>query len=210
MRGPITNVLVPGRGHDVLADGSLSLSDSAMARVETVGEYYLENVEAFETSAGRILFEGGWAKGATGIDRPPVELREGRLMRDLATDLGMPEKIAAEGIESTTTMTNVLNSRNFFGNVGSLAIVTQLSQADRFNYFAKRVYPDAEVEIIEAPGEDDPEIIADEQRLLRQSRILYGWAWSPRTLRLADTLGVFAGNLVNLQPGAKYTSNSTA
>ncbi len=201
---PYINVLVPGRAHQVLPDGSLGLSESSIARVNTAYDYYRDMADAFAEQGGLVLFEGGYAKAAAGMHKPPEEFREGRLMRNLALQIGMPEEYAAEGIESTTTMSNCLDARRFFKNAGSIAIVTQLSQADRLLYCAKKVYPGTKLTIIEAPGEEDPAVVATEQRLLRQSKVVYGWAKGPAMLRIADRLGTLAGNLVGLRPAAEY------
>jgi hypothetical protein len=201
---PVTNVLVPGRAHLVLPDGSLALTESAVARVHTVVDYYNEHEAAFAEQAGICLFEGGWAKAAARMAKPPETLREGRLMRELALSLGLPGAYADEGLDSTTTMDNVLKARRLFLGVGNLAIVTQLSQADRFLYCASKALPHTNVTIIEAPGEDDPAIIAEEQRLLAQSRLLYGWARGPRLLHVADVLGTVAGRVAGLRPADKY------
>jgi hypothetical protein len=200
----VTEVLVPGRAHAVYPDGELGLSDSSVARVQTAVAYYHNNEDVFAEQGGRILFEGGWAEAATGMSKPPEGQREGRLMYDLAADLGVPEQFRVAGIESRTTMENCLNARQVFSGVGQLAIVTQLSQAARLIYCAGRALPERYVYIIEAPGEDNPKILEDEERLFAQSRILYGWAYSPRTLRIADRIGVLAGRLSGVRPGREY------
>jgi hypothetical protein len=65
--------------------------------------------------------------------------------------------------------------------------------------------PERKAVIIEAAGEDDPAIIADERRLLRLSHIVYGWALGPRSLHVADRVGLLAGRLVGMRPAARYT-----
>lgn len=202
----VTDVLVPGRSHAVSESGQLALSGSSIQRVQAAAEYYFDNQAAFHDAAGVIHFEGGWAKAAGGIAKPPEEFREGRLMNELAGELGVPAMFRSEGIESTSTMDNMLKARQRFAGVSRLAIVTQLSQAGRLLYCGSKALPGIELSIIEAPGEENPEILQDEARLLKQSRILYGWARGPRTLALADRLGTIAGNLAGLKPAGKYAS----
>jgi len=206
MSAPFTEILVPGRGHVLGPDNELTLSPSAVSRVETAAAYFAEHAEDFQERGGEIRFEGGWAEAAAGMPQPPEALREGRLMRLLGVSQGIDESVATEGIQSRTTMENCLHARESFLGVSRLAIVSQLSQADRFLLCARKVFPDTEVSIIEAPGETDPGIVSDEQRLLKQSRILYGWAWNPRTLYIADRAGVLAGRLAGLRPAAKYST----
>lgn len=201
---PVTDVLVPGRGHSLAPNGLLCLSPSSLARLETTVTYYMGHVESFEERSGLVCFEGGWAAAAAGMSRPPENRREGRLMRTYAINLGMAAGHCVEGIESTTTMANCLQARRHFAGVGRLAIVAQVSQADRLLYCAGRVLPDVALSIIEAPGEDDPAIIEDEQRLLHQSRLLYGWARGSRTLELADRFGMLLGRLAGVRPGERY------
>lgn len=200
----ITNVLVPGRGHALNEAGELCLSNSSTARVQVAADYYTDNAEDFETQGGLICFEGGWAAAAAGMPRPPKHLREGRLMRMQAIAAGVSAAKSVEGVESTTTMSNCLHSRHHFAGVGRLAIVTQVSQADRLLFCAGKAFPGTELSIIEASGEDDVAIIADERRLLAQSRLLYGWANSPRALAVADQLGVWLGKLAGARPGQNY------
>jgi len=127
-------------------------------------------------------------------------------MADLAVELGIPVQFIVAGINSTSTMENCLQARNSLRGLGRVAIVTQSSQADRLKYCASKAMPDIAFSIITARGEEDQAIIAEEQKLLRQSHILYGWARGPRTLRLADKLGTLAGRLMGLNPAAKYAA----
>lgn len=204
-----TQVLVPGRGHQVEPDGRLGLTDSAIARVETARDYYQGHAERFEAETGLIVFEGGWAATATGMAKPPEKLREGRLMRDLGTELGIPENRTVAGIESTSTLDNCLKQWKTFRNAGSLAIVTQLAQADRLLLCAEKVWPGKDVTIVEAPGEEDPEIIETEQDILQKSRMLYGLAKGPaiiriNELRILDKASMVLGRLSGMRPGAEY------
>lgn len=199
----LTEVFVPGRAH---AAGTLELSQPSIARVETAVEYYLSHEELFDRKGGQIHFEGGWAAGAAGMAKPPEDKREGSLMYDMAADLGVPEKFRSKGIESTTTMSNWLDVKDKYGCVGRLAVVTQMTQAARHQYCAQKVLPGTSLMFIKAPGETDPAIEADEERLLKQSHILYGWARGPRMLRVADRMGIVAGRLAGVRPADKYTA----
>lgn len=203
MAGP--SILVPGRAHDRGADGELVLSASSVARVEAVAGYYHANAADFE-QAGIIRFEGGRAEAAAGMEMPPPEQREGTQMQDLAVELGVPRKMTTAGIWSRTTMENCLHARESFLGVASLLITTQLSQADRLLYCAGKALPGTQLSILPVAGEEDPAIMAEEERLLRQSKILYSWARSPRSLYIADRIGVTAGRMIGFRPGAKYST----
>jgi hypothetical protein len=181
------------------------LSASSLARVETAVAYFAENEKAFRRKRGVIRFEGGWVKAAGGMKKPPETYREGRLMFARAVRIGLPEEFGVAGIESTSTMSNMLRARSQFLSVDQLAIVTQQSQADRLFYCAGKVFPDTELSIIEAPGEENEAIYANEAKLLKQSRLLYGWAWGQRTLQFADMAGTLLANIAGWNPAAEFS-----
>lgn len=200
-----TNVLVAGRGHNVLPDGSLELGESTVARVNTAVGYYHEHAASFEESGGALVMSGGYPTMATGnrIAPPPHELREGSLMAAIALQRDVPERFVKTVTSPTTTLEVVLRAMedgHFLGanSENPLSIVTQESQWPRLEWFARRVFklPPEAVQLIPAPGEDDPQVISDEAQLMRMTKILYGPAHTPAGLRRAERAADAASRLL--------------
>jgi hypothetical protein len=189
-----TNIIVPGRGHNILPNGTMQLSASAIQRVHTVAEYYLTHEDRFvrdlqDGTGGMIVMAGGYASLATGnkLQAPPFETRESTLMCGLARAVGIPADYLGNSPSSTSTLENILRAKEegFFSGVGRenpLGIVTQESQWERLNWFARKVFklPQESVVLIAAPGEDYEQIINDERKLMHITRIAYGIADTPK------------------------------
>jgi hypothetical protein len=221
-----TNLIVPGRGHNVWPDGSLHLSESAWARVDTAVEYVRQHQEAFEAAresgtGGVVVMSGGYAALATGgkMEPPPFERRESTLMYQEGRRLRIPSDYLRNSPASTSTLENILRpyEEGYFPQLSEenpLGIVTQEYQYDRFEWFACRIFrlPTSAVRLIRAPGEDDPAIARDEQNLLRATRIFYGPFHSPTGLRVAEAaLGGVSRAAVALKlqrPPAERYSNA--
>lgn len=115
-----TDLLVFSRGLDISTDGCpLGLSDASAARVKAALAYVAAHVDVFRArraagDPGRIVFSGGWAAAAADLSPSSPEHREGRLMHELAHDLGVDGVALATLVdtfaetESTSTLENVL------------------------------------------------------------------------------------------------------
>lgn len=223
-----TNLLVPGRGHELGPDGSLELSESAVQRVSAAVLYFEQNRDAFEQSldegtGGIIVMSGGYAALATAnrMAPPRYERREGTLMTSLAEEMGIPSHYLRNEASSTSTMENVLRTyeAGYFGDLSAenpLGIVTQEPQLARLTWFAQKIFkvaPDALVHI-DAPGEEDEQIQRDERKLLRITESAYGVAHTPNGLRAVErTLGVAAAITTRLglqrSPADSYLANES-
>lgn len=202
-----TNLLVPGRGHERRPDGSLGLSESAVQRVSAAVLHFEQHRDVFERSldeglGGVVVMSGGFAALATAnrMMPPLYERREGTLMMALAESRGIPARHLRNEASSTSTMENVLRTQEagYLGELSPqnpLGIVTQASQLGRLTWFAQKIFritPDAIVHV-DAPGEEDEQILRDERKLLRITKLVYGMAQTPNGLRGVErTLGVAA------------------
>jgi hypothetical protein len=197
---PAVNVLVAARGHSLAHPEHLGLS--CIQRVDTTIAYYDKHEDEFNRGreAGKnpsIVMSGSHATMATGyrIPAPEAGKREGSLMLDRAARGGIPLEYLHKSITGTTTLEVVLRplEEGYFRDVSAnnpLGIVTQKTQWERLSWFAVRVYdlsPDC-LQLIAAPGEDDPQIQADEGKLMRMTRIVYGPARTPQALRRAEAI----------------------
>jgi DUF218 domain len=206
----ITNLLVAGRGHDILPNGNLALGASTIARVDTAVEYFHNHQVDFDNalatySGGKLVMSGGYATMATGnvIAAPPYELREGSLMTARAIRQGVPAKHVCAVTSPTTTLEVVLRpvEEGHFTSISAekpLAIVTQVSQWPRLRWFAHRILnldSDSVLPIF-APGENDPNIIKDEQLLMTMTKFLYGAARTPQGLRRAERIAYGTSNML--------------
>lgn len=198
-----TNILVAARGH-VLGDDSFKLGTSSMQRVDRLIGHYQQHESAFldarkNGSGGIIAISGGYPTMAVGrkIAPPPYNLREGPMMARLAVEAGIPQTYIRTTASPTTTLEVVLRpyEEGFFTGLAispdnPLGIVTQAAQYDRLEWFARRIYrlPRGAVQLIEAPGEENPRVVRDERRIMHTTRILYGMARRPYALRRAERI----------------------
>jgi hypothetical protein len=223
-----TNLLVPGRGHELGPDGSLELSESAVQRVGAAVLYHEQNRGEFERayadgSGGVVAMSGGYAALATAnrMAPPPYEEREGTKMAALGETMGIPARYLRIDPSSTSTMENLLRAQEagFFRELSPenpLGIVTQESQLGRLAWFAQKIFkitPDAIVHV-DAPGEEDEQILRDEHKLLRITELAYGIARTPNGLRSVErALGVAAAITTRLglqhSPADSYLANES-
>lgn len=218
--GVATNIIVPGRGHEIAPDGSLSLSASALQRVHTAVDYFNTHRLAFEQadndgSGGVIIMSGGYAGLATGnkMSPPPHSQRESTLMYRLAKEEGVPERYLRNSASSTSTLENMLrvSEEGYFDKLSPenpLGIVTQHSQWNRLNWFAQKVFklPPEAVLLVPSPGEEDANVMREEQKLMRITKVIYGLAETPyglrRAERIASLMSRTAGSLGLQKPPA--------
>lgn len=223
-----TNLLVPGRGHEMGPDGSLQLSISAVQRVGGTVLYHDQHREEFarahaDGSGGVIAMCGGYAAlaSANSMAPPPYEEREGTQMAALGETMGIPARYLRIDPSSTSTMENLLRAREagFFRDLSPekpLGIPVQETQFDRLAWFAQKIFkigPDAIVHI-DVPGEEDERIYRDEQKLFKVSKLAYGMARTPNGLRSVErTLGVAASVLTRLglqkAPATSYLGDNS-
>jgi hypothetical protein len=210
MPAPAVNILVAARGHSLENPRQLGLS--TIQRVETAIEYYEHHADDFVAAEEAdikpaIVMSGGYATMATGyrLSAPPAELREGSLMLKLASESSIPGHYLHKSIGSTTTLEVVLRpfEEGYFRDINPsnpLGIVTQETQWDRLAWFARKIFdlsPRA-IQLIQARGEENPAIRADEQKLLKMTKILYGSANSPRGLRRAEHIAETGASVLSV------------
>lgn len=204
----MTNLLVPGRGHDVTEDGSLRLSTGSIERVETAADYYFKHSEAFEQSleaqtGGIIVMSGGFGTLSTGVKREvPLQERESSLMCGLAMSWGLPARYLASSPMAPSTLENILLAKEegFFGKVGPdnpLGIVTHSAQWERLSWFANRTFklPSGSINLIPVPTDEPNAVINDERKLMIITKLLYGPARTPEGLRRAEKIASVAAAL---------------
>jgi hypothetical protein len=139
-------------------------------------------------------------------------------MTQLAIAGGIPQKHLRTIASPTTTLEVVLRpyEEGVFAGLpinadNPLGIVTQATQYERLAWFTRRIYklPEDAIQLIEAPGEEDPQIATDEQRIMRMTRAMYGMARTPQGLRRAERIAdgiaslLFASGITT-PPGSKY------
>ena len=190
-----TNLIVPGRGHNVWPDGSLHLSESALARVYAAAEYVREHHDAFEEAreagtGGVVVMSGGYAALATSgkMRPPPFEQRESTLMYREGHRSRIPFGYLRNSPASTSTLENILRPYEegylpVLSDKNPLGIVTQESQFDRLEWFARRIFqlPANAVQLIQAPGEETPRLSRTSRDLCALPRWLTG-----RSIRRSD------------------------
>jgi hypothetical protein len=219
-----TNILVPGRAQNHLLDGSLELSESGIARVDTAVAYFEANRDAFAESlerdtGGIIAMAGGYAALASSgrMQAPPYRQREGTQMYERALDC-VPPQYLANVPTSTSTLENILSvhESGLFMDVSPyspMGVVVeehtaaegeengQYSQWARVLWFVRRVYklPSEAVILIPTPTRLSDAEQADERKLMRATRLLYGPAHTANGLRRAEKIaGVGARVLTGL------------
>jgi len=145
------------------------LTGQSAERVEALVAYVRQNAAAFTAQRGRIVFSGGWAAAADGLDRPPRQFREGSLMLDraMAADIGGANLASYADvypeIESDSTLENALRVKEdgyFDGTAftarNPLGLVAHREHLARINYLVRTAFGlpgDATVNIA-APGTD--------------------------------------------------------
>jgi hypothetical protein len=220
------------RGHDLQHPDQLG--ESTLQRVDATLAYYADHADDFARAEaeGRnpvVVTSGGYATMATGyrIAPPAEEYREGSLAYDLLAPNGsagrhqqaIPLKYLRKCTTPRTTLEVVLDAMEagHFDDIGPdnpLGIVTQESQWPRLAWFTHKAIgalglPAASVQLIKAPGEDDPKVIADEASLTSMTKWMYRPFRTPNGLRRADRIAeVGASLLVKFglkdPPGLRY------
>jgi hypothetical protein len=147
-----TNIIVFGRG--LTADDSgFRLSQASAERVEALITYIRQNIGVFRPQRGRVVFSGGWAGAAEGLEAPPVRFREGNLMlaHAMAYDIGGDslERYATGHSEilSDSTLENVLRTKDAgyfaearFNATTPLGLVAHQEHLARIDYLVRRVF----------------------------------------------------------------------
>ena len=215
-----TNLLVPGRGHNIAPTGALELSDPARERVVVAVTYYQDNKAAFTESlqrgtGGLIVMCGGYAALASSgqITAPPYHLRESTMMQNLAVDLGVPQRHLGNSPASTSTMENVLRAQEegFFTELkpgNPLGIVAeahnpdeqgQFSQYARLEWFARKIFklPVGVVCLVPTQTSISSAEQADERKLMKVTRILYSAAKTPEGLRRAEKIAAIGSSALS-------------
>jgi hypothetical protein len=180
-----TNIIVFGRGL-VTDDSGFRLTRASAERVKALTAYVRQNEAVFNTRHGRIVFSGGWAAAADGIERPPSQFREGSLMLDRAQEAGIGSESLARyaeavaEIESDSTLENVLRTKEagYFRGVSfsadnPLGLVAHEAHLIRIDYLVRKIYglPRNAILHVVAAGHDNFSGGFREDRLLFITRI---------------------------------------
>ena len=164
-----TNIIVFGRGL-VAADIGFQLTRASAERVDALVAYVEQNSEVFSSRHGKIVFSGGWAGAAEGVERPPARFREGALMlgRAKAANIG-GETLARYAetyseIDSDSTLENVLRTKEacYFNDISftvynPLGLIAHHGHMARIDYLIRKAFGvprDAIVHIV-ASGADN-------------------------------------------------------
>jgi hypothetical protein len=147
-----TSIIVFGRGL-VAEPAGFRLTAQSAERVDALLAYVRQNAAAFTARRGRIVFSGGWAGAAEGLNRPPRQFREGRLMLDraMAADIGGVNLASYADvhpeIESDSTLENALRVKEdgyFDGTAftarNPLGLVAHREHLARISYLIRRTF----------------------------------------------------------------------
>lgn len=144
--------IILGRGIEEV-DGQWQLSDGSMERAQrAIGDYYEHH---YGYSAGVLVCSGGYPRLAE--NRPPKS--EALLMADELVKAGIPYYLIETEEESTSTLSNFLNSAKFFNPDqltprSPLRVVSHKAHWRRAKFFGQMVL-DAPLALVETPGEHD-------------------------------------------------------
>lgn len=212
-----TNIVVFGRGLRI-DDAGVRLSSEGEARVRALLRYVEQNLAAFTSSRGLIVFSGGWAGAAEGLGPPPGESREAALMLALAhalgaggADLSRYAETDAE-IESDSTLENVLRVREagYFHGISftaenPLGLVAHAGHLPRIRYLVRKVFglPDSAILPIVTPGTDNRSGGLPEWAITALTRLTLAGAGSSASLRRRHHAMVAALNLGRGAPDAR-------
>ena len=136
-------VMILGSGVDI---ENSRLTIWSEQRVDRAAEYFYEQRARFMAKDAIIVCTGGYGGLALGMAAPDESLRESRLMADYLLNAGIPHELIAEEPDSTSTLTNLLNTlemgliKQVDINEGNpLGIVTHPHHVKRFKLFADRL-----------------------------------------------------------------------
>lgn len=191
------NIIVFGRGLTADEHG-FHLTQASCQRVETLVSYVARNQETFDSRRGKVVFSGGWAAAADGIQPPPVPFREGSMMlhQALASNVNgnnlMQYVDTYAETESDSTLENILRTKEegYFGGVtfnafNPLGLVAHQEHLIRIAYLVRRIFnlQDDAIMQIATPGIDKLSGGLSEETILLISRIALIGARTNRSLR---------------------------
>jgi hypothetical protein len=192
-----TNIIVFGRG--LIADNSgFRLTRASAERAEVLVAYVSRNTAVFNSRQGRVVFTGGWAAAAEGIEPPPIQFREGSLMLDQAKAADIDGKNlvgyadAYSEIESDSTLENVLRSKEggYFEGISftrnnPLGLVAHQEHLVRIDYLVRKVFrlPSGAIVHIVVPGADNFSGRLPESVILFLTRLAFIGARGDTSLR---------------------------
>jgi hypothetical protein len=209
--GTPRNFIIFGRG--LCSDGSeFFLSEASAARVRALVDYIEENKSVFDKQRAVVVFSGGWAGAAKGMEAPPEQFREGALMFELATALqinGRDFSRYADSyieIESDSTLENILRTKeagylhaDVFSSGDPLGIVAHRDHQRRIEYFACKVFGlSGESTLrIHADGPDPTGGILSEKMLFAFTKLAFLGATSNSSLRRRQRFVLTIHNLLS-------------
>jgi hypothetical protein len=221
--GIATNLIVFSRGLDV--GSNITLSQASRSRVEAALAHIAAHADLFtarsaSSQRGRVVFSGGWASAAADMPRLPEQLREGRLMLDLARAVGVNDASlgtyvdAFAEIESNSTLENTLRvaegswfADRTFTAADPLGIVAHAEHMVRVEYFVRKAFGLARsaVQHIVARGEDRMSRGTPEETLHLLTRVACFGAVTPGALRRRERLMLGSARLLAIrerEPGS--------
>lgn len=221
-----TNLLVATRGHDIL-HGEPVMGASTAARAEAAAGYILGHSAAFEQAfadgtGGLVVAAGGYPDMAADIRATASSAPEALLVEQHLAGAGVPQEYVVTEADSSTTFEIIYNTwlQGYWGDgrlsrENPLGIVSQASQYPRLEYFARKVFrlPKDAVQLIQAPGEEDPAIARDERRALLAMKLMGPLARTPLAMwraeqRLRKVTNALVGWGLLKRPGTRYLSVS--
>lgn len=206
-----SNIIVFGRGL-VAENGSFALTQASAERVDALLAYVKQNVDVFKLCHAKVVFSGGWAAAADGIEKPPARFREGTLMLARARESHiMGESIDSYAdafleIESESTLENVLLTRDagcfagiLFNASNPLGLVAHADHMIRIDYLVRKIFglPPRAIRHIAVPGGDGSSGGISERMILSITRLALLGASSDKAMRRRHRYLVVSRDLLN-------------
>jgi hypothetical protein len=212
-----TIIIVFGRGLEIDTTG-IRLSGASISRVHSTVSYIERNLAVFSSKRARVVFSGGWAAAAEGLEPPPSKFREATLMLECARALGIDGKAfscyaeAYTEAESDSTLENILRvkeegylSEERFTADNPLGVVSSESQLSRINYLLHKALglPPEAILHITSPGTDKLSGGLPEGIILIFTRLAFLGARSHSSLRRRHHILVMGHNIFHLHRPAR-------
>ncbi len=107
---PANQIIILGGGIEIDDDGRGHLQQPSIERANRFISYYDQHAESFSAYDAVVVCSGGYPGLTHDGEEPPKNVREGILVADYLREAGIPNQLLEVESESTSTLTNFLNT----------------------------------------------------------------------------------------------------